>query len=398
MPRAERKASLRAAHSRTCPNVNQSALSSVGSGSKCSCKPRFYTFHRGPDGRAVKGERVLNRQVADRALRALQVKLDEGGADVRRPDARSVREWCATFVDEIGPGRGVKGSTLRAYASTITIVNDAFGDTAVRSVGPAELRRLVALVRAGGSGDATVSKHLRHFGAIMQAAEDEGLIARNPVPRFKKGLRLKITKGTEAFTDIELAKLWAAIEKRERQPVYLAICKAAVTTGARQGELIGADLDDLSLLEHKLEIRHHFDDVDGLTLPKDGEPRTVHLIPPAARILEEWLAVRGIEPGPLFPAPRGVRVNGGYLTRLIVNAMAAAGIPKEAANGRARKPFHAFRASYARLCLEQGRAGQWVQAELGHSTPELTIGTYGAWSEEAKAAEAQRVGVDAFPV
>jgi integrase len=176
------------------------------------------------------------------------------------------------------------------------------------------------------------------------------------------------------------------------------MCKAAVTTGARLGELIAADLEDLSLLDGKLEIRRHWDRVDGATLPKDSEPRTVYLIPPARAVLEAWLTVRGTEPGPLFPAPRGERVNGQYLTKLIGAAMDAAGILREAANGKRRKPFHAFRACFARLCREQGADAQWVQAMLGHSTVELTIGVYGKWADEAQAAAAARVPSEAFPV
>lgn len=398
MSYAERRASLRVAHSRGCPNVNLSALSSVERGSGCTCTPRYFTFHRSADGRSVKGERVLNRQVAERALRALQVKLDEGAVDLQRPDTRSFTEWADTFTAEVAPGRATKGSTRRAYDTTVKFATAAFGAVTMRSIGPAELRRLVALIRANGSGDATVSKHLRQLGAIFQAAEDEGLIPRNPVPKFKKGLRLRVPRGDEAFTDVELSQLWTALARRERQPVILALCKTAVTTGARQGELIAADVDDLSLLEGRLDIRRHFDPIDGLGLPKDNEPRTLYLIPPARRVLEAWLTIRGDEPGPLFPAPRGERLNGSYVTRLLRLAMSEAGIPSEAENGKRRKPFHAFRACYTRLCREQGRDLQWVQGQLGHSSADLTVNTYGRWSDDAIAAEAAKVPEDSFPV
>jgi hypothetical protein len=65
----------------------------------------------------------------------------------------------------------------------------------------------------------------------------------------------------------------------EAEPAYIAICKTAVTTGARQGELVGLNLDDLDLLNGTLKLERHYDCESGtLTLPKDGEARTVHLM------------------------------------------------------------------------------------------------------------------------
>ena len=76
--------------------------------------------------------------------------------------------------------------------------------------------------------------------------------------------------------------------------VYVAICKAAVTTGARAGELIAAEWGDLDLTNGKLRI----------------------------------------------------------LSRLLDKARTKAGIPDVGEHGRERNPFHAFRACFARLCRE----------------------------------------------
>ena len=73
-----RKASLRVAHQATCPSSSKTTLDTAPKGkirNGCQCKPgpSYYTFHRGTDGRPVKGARVRDRQVADQALRKLQV-------------------------------------------------------------------------------------------------------------------------------------------------------------------------------------------------------------------------------------------------------------------------------------------------------------------------------------
>ena len=63
---------------------------------------------------------------------------------------------------------------------------------------------------------------------------------------------------------MELAKLWAKMEALEYEDVYVTACKLAVTTGARQGELIAASWGDLNLGAKTLTIAHHWDLVDGL--------------------------------------------------------------------------------------------------------------------------------------
>jgi len=145
----------------------------------------------------------------------------------------------------------------------------------------------------------TVHERLRHLRAILNGAVEEGYVSHNPLGRkFIRDLRLRIPRGDEPYTDLELAKLWARMESSDRSaPVYVYLAKTAVVTGARLGELIALDWDDLDLTNRTLRIRRHWDRVDGMTLPKDGEPRTLNLIQPAVDVFEQWTALVGVQPG-----------------------------------------------------------------------------------------------------
>jgi integrase len=399
---ASRTASLRVAHQRACANASKTSLGSLDG---CTCKPSYYTLHRDGVGNVVKGSRVRNRQVADRALRKLLVELDEDrvGVGRGRKRASTFDAWAAEYLEIIGK-HGRKASTVAAYGPTVRYARPIFGALDLREVGNPELRRFVEAIKKNKGGDATVSKHLRHLGAIFSAAVDDELAEVNPVPKFKKSLRLRVVGGVESFTDLELARLWASMQAFGVEEVYVQISKAAVVTGMRQGELIGANLGDLDLMAGRLHVRHHYDRAAGvLTLPKDNEERVLHLIPPARALFEMWVAEHGDrdDEQPIFPAPRsGGRINGQYLTRVVEKAMTNAKppIPKTGENGRPRKPFHAFRSSFDRICREQGRNPEWVQAQLGHSDPRLTLVTYGRWSEDALKAEAERVEAEGFPI
>ncbi|HEY2374263.1 MAG TPA: tyrosine-type recombinase/integrase [Gaiellaceae bacterium] len=395
-----RRASLRVAHQASCPNATKSSIDSLKG---CKCRPSYYVFNRRPDGTVEKSARVKDRQVAERALRKVQVAIDEGRVGLSRPTHKTFGEWADEYLEIIGK-HGRKGSTVAAYTTTLeAYARPAFGTTPLRQVGNPELRKMVEAIREKGGSDATVAKHLRHVGAIFQGAVDDSLIAANPVPKFKKSLRLRISGGVEPFTDLELARLWASLDALKAEAVYVAFLKTAAVTGARVGELAALNLGDVDLLAGTVRIERHYDRDSGtFTLPKDGEARTLNLIRPARTLLEEWIKLHGDrdDTAPLFPAPRGDRINTQYLRKLVTDGMAKAKppIPKTGEGGRPRKPLHSLRATFDRICLERGLHPQWVQAQLGHSSAELTLQAYGQWTDAAKRAEADKLEAEGVPV
>lgn len=393
MPKT-RSATLRVAHQRGCPNFTRTSLDSLMG---CACKPAYFTFHRDQHGRPMKGMRVRDRQVADRALRKLQVEIDEGRAGVGRStrETRTFDQWKAEYLENLERDKGNKASTIRAYKGTLGYAQPALGGLGLDEIGLPELREVVRRIRQRSGSDATLHKHLRHLRAVLTAAVEEGYALSNPLTRkFIRDLRLTVPNRVESYTDVELAKLWPKMDALGYEPVYIAVAKAAVATGARLGELIALDWDDLNLSERELEIRWHYDSVDGKVTPKDGEPRTVYLIEDGGvevingvGLFERWTAHCGVRAGdsPIFPPPRreGGRLNGQYVSRLVDKARREAGIEAEGEGGRKRKPFHALRGSHTRICRENGYPDEFVQHNLGHSTPILTQRVYGQRSIEA---------------
>jgi integrase len=397
-----RTASLRVAHQGSCAESNKTSLDSLDG---CTCKPAYYTFHRRSDGTPAKGPRVHNRQVADRALRKLLVELDEDRAEVgpRRPrDRTTFDEWADDYLANLETDKRRKGSTIRAYEGTLSYARPILGGLELDEIGLPEIRLVLRAIRAGGArSDATVHKHLRHLRAILTAAVEEGKTTTNALTaKFVKDLDLARPNRVEAYTDVELAKLWAQMEALGYEPVYVYIVKAALATGARLGELIAADWNALSLSERTLAISHHYDPDDGLTTPKNGEERTIYLIEDpeleaidAVGLFERWTALSGMRPGdsPIFPAPRGGgRLNGHYVRTLVHKARRTAGLPEEGEGGRKRRPFHALRGSHSRITRERGYAPWLRQHNLGHANLDLTDNVYGQVSEVALRKAARR--------
>lgn len=393
-----RTASLRVAHQQNCVNANRSALDSLDG---CTCKPSYFVFRRDTTGAVRKGKRVRDRRVAERELRAVQVTLDEGRHEaLERQQSIPFPEWVdvyrAQLADRVRMG-DLAPATERLYAQTLAMAVDAIGHVDVRQIGAPQLRKFYGTLEK--LAPASRARHLRELGACLSAAVDDGYADANPMQAFRRKLRLKVPKrGTDPYTDEELPRLWEALrngdgaDTRTRPDrVYLAIFRAAVTTGARISELIAADWTDLDLSAPSLHLWRQWSGVDGFQKLKDREARTLDLTPAAVKVLGEWIAEVGVQTeGPIFTGPNGARLNADYCWRVLERARKTAGIPKLGQTGL-KRTVHALRDTYTRQMLEQGRHPQWVQAQLGHSGVDLTLNTYGQWSAEAMRAEASKV-------
>jgi integrase len=178
--------------------------------------------------------------------------------------------------------------------------------------------------------------------------------------------------------------------------VYAALCKAAVLTGLRFGELAALDWSDVDILRRELHVRQGYTSGIGVSSTKSGEPRTVDLTPQAAELFESWLTESGDE-GLVFEREDGGYIEPRYLTaHVLYPALERAGIPRIGERGR-KRDFHSFRHTFARIALEHGAEITWVQRLLGHSSITLTVDTYGGWARSAEKAQAERLGA-AFPV
>jgi integrase len=389
-----RTASLRVAHQGNCPNATKTALTSVGRGSGCKCEPSFYTFQRNRDGKPEKGSRIKSRQVADRALRKLQVEIDEGRVGQSRPKELTFNEWAdkyeAIIEGKIRAGH-LKPKTLRAYRETLALARLEFGGTWLREIGPSELRGFLGRIEK--QREASQLRHLRQLSACLTVAVDEGKghLETNPVPAFIKKQRLKAPKrGKAPFEDGELERMWKAYKAYE--PVYGHASRFSAESGLRLGELVALDWPNVDLTNGRVYVEYTWDEEAGPVKPKDGEARHVYLTKEARAVVEEWVVVVGAQDqGPVFPNPiGGGRLIARQVQRRLGNAMEDASVPKMHPGLRLPRSFHSFRYTTSVLMQRRGYHPRLIESNLGHSSLELTYGVYGGWTPDQLQAEATR--------
>ena len=141
-----RKASLRVAHSRSCPNATKTALSSIGKGKRLGCPPSYYVSSRDREGRPEKGARVKDRKTAERALAAAQREIDEGRVGIAKP---------GTSPSPSGPTSSSRSSTRGSRRASFTparraptrarstVAGTTFGSLHLCEIGNPELRRYI---------------------------------------------------------------------------------------------------------------------------------------------------------------------------------------------------------------------------------------------------------------
>jgi len=340
-------------------------------------------------GRLVRDAVGHNRKEAERNFRAIQVEIDQ--ASYVPPENVAFAEWADRWLD----GLRREETTRRTYRASLEYAKQVIGRKPLRKVTPSDVRAFLEHVeRVNRSrkpprevSPTTLAKHLRHLAACLQAAKSERLIAENPVRLLAPSARPKARKKRPSyFMNDELARLWPEFSQR---PTISYLCRVALATGMRFGELAALRWDDVNLLDEEIVVSRTYTPAFGEKATKSGEPRTVDLTPQAKRLLEEWYPQTRGE-GLVFEREIGGHLEGGRVLKLLYAAMDRAGIPRVGERG-GRRTFHSFRNTFARIALEGGAQLTWVQAQLGHSSITLTRDVYGAWSRRAEKLEAQRL-------
>jgi integrase len=181
--------------------------------------------------------------------------------------------------------------------------------------------------------------------------------------------------------DDEQVRLFLAEAKRTS--AYYALYLTALTTGMRQGELLGLRWKDVDLAAGVASVQQTLYRL-GKTLltkePKSARSRRPVALPPllvvTLREVQEIQATRRrdlgsayVDHGLIFCQPDGKPLHAHNVSqRDFRRVVKRAGVP--------RIRFHDLRHCHATLLLQQGVHPKVVQERLGHSTITMTLDTY----------------------
>jgi integrase len=234
----------------------------------------------------------------------------------------------------------------------------------------------------------TVRATFIHFSAILSAAVDDEVIAKNPCK--SRSVVPPVVPRTR-IVPWPVAHVRAVIAAHPDR--YSPLPALAAAAGLRQGEVFGLAVDDIDFLRRTIHVVRQVKYVRNQLIfapPKYGSGRDVPLSEALALVLAEH--VRQYPPeavelpwgDPLAPKVRRVKVpllftsrehkalNKNYINALVWKpALAEAGVAPLRSNG-----MHALRHFCASNWLEQGVSIRAVAEYLGHRDQGFTLRTY----------------------
>jgi integrase len=272
----------------------------------------------------------------------------------------------------------VRQSTLVRYEQLVRLhISPALGRIALKSLSAAHVQGFYRDRLDSGLSPATVQKiHAVLHKALDQAAS-WSLVPRNPTESVKAP-----RPAPEEIRPLNREQAKALLETARRER-FEALYVLAVTTGLRQGELLGLKWEDVDLENSLIRVRRTLIRNRGRLLL--GEPktkrsrRTVRLTEAAVQALKEYLA-RQIEQmerlgdlyedqGLIFATQRGTLVNP---TNLRKRSFA----PLLEKAGLLPIRSHDLRHTCATLLLSRNVNPKIVSEMLGLATIAITLDTY----------------------
>ena len=214
----------------------------------------------------------------------------------------------------------------------------------------------------------TLRKSLMILGQIMAYAVRHRYITYNPVrdaERPKDQGQVK-TKKIRVLMPAESKSLLDATTDKEYHTLFML----AIMSGARQGELLGLKWPDVDWENNQIHIQRTFNNQRWYDVKTATSNRRIDLGPAMMKDLKKWkLACLPNKLKLVFPNGAGGPINHSNMRcRHYEPAL------KRAELGKVR--FHDLRHTYASMLIEQGENIKYIQTQLGHPTPMVTLNEY----------------------
>ena len=342
------------------------------------------------DYRGKRKTRVIgtDRKIAEEVRRQVEAKLALGDIGIFGFDQRSIPTFGA-YADEWLRDYArleCKTSTADGYEGVLRqYLRPRFATKRLDEVKRDDIKMLINDLIAKELSRNTVRNALCVIRGMLNQAIEAGLIEANPAARlgrFTRTAKSADTKGV-ALTTAEVQQfLDAALDVC---PKYYPLFLTALRAGLRRGELVAIQWGDIQfgkdehdpnrfiLVRHNYVRREH-------TTTKSKKQRRVDLSRQLRRVLIEVRDARllsaylngknDISDELVFPSPEGTILDPDNLYhRYFLLVLAKAGIRKIR--------LHDLRHTFGSLLIQNGASIVYVKEQMGHSSIQVTVDTYG---------------------
>lgn len=260
-----------------------------------------------------------------------------------------------------------KKSTCADYRSYLANhIQPFFKNCKLHDVNIAMVEQFVRLKVDEKLSNSTINHFLAFIKAVFQKMFNNGKIQHNPLSRVEK-LRVN-NKKFEVLTPKEVDILLNTAKKH--YPDYYPLIFTALATGMRQGELFALQWDRLDWQNKKILIDLNYTKYN-LDTPKSNKSRVVDMTEGLMQVLQEWQGnCPASDKNLVFPNAAGNYHNPSNLTTRVFHPLI-----KKAGVKQIR--FHDLRHTFVSLHISQNSTPKFIQSQVGHSSINMTLDTYG---------------------
>ncbi len=345
-----------------------------------------HTFHL-PGGRPLRKAFYGRTKAEALAKRTKAVADYRDGRLVLDQEKLTLGEHLTRWLEESVRGN-VRPRTLDNYRLQVERhISPALGSVKLKDLSPAHVQRLIRDKLDSGLSPASV----RYVHAVLRRALRQavrwGLAPRNAAEAVD--LPKLVRKEARALSPEEARRFLAACSGERLEALYVL----GVTSGLRQGELLGLKWEDVDLDRGTLLVRRQIQRMrDGsglafLPLKNPESRREVALGPMAVSALRKHRARQAEEKlmlGSLYD-DRGLIFTTGHGTPLeATNVVDRSFKPLLRAAGLPDIRFHDLRHTCATLMLSMGLSPKVAQERLGHADVSVTMGIYSHVTPETR--------------
>jgi integrase len=327
---------------------------------------RYKARYRGPDGRE-RGKTFQRKADAVRFLSAIETDKARGQWFDPKLSRISLAEWADGWL---ATAVHLKPKTRAGYQSLLrSHVLPGFGQVPLGRIEPIHVRQWVAALNEQGLSPSRTRQAYQLLYAMLKAAVESGYLPRTPctgvsLPRVLRREMLFLSAS-------KVATLAEAVT-----PPHDVLVYTLAYGGLRWGEGAALRRSRCHLIRSRLEVGESLAEVGGSLFfgPTKTYQRRAVVIP---GFLREMLAVhlaRNVARDPdslvFTNAEGGPLRNSNFRSRVWRPALAAAGLPEDLR-------IHDLRHTCAALLIAQGAHPKAIQAQLGHSSIQVTLDRYG---------------------
>jgi len=306
--------------------------------------------------------------------------------DDTRTVTRFLDEWIEHKEGRCAP------RTYHSYHDTVkNHLKPRIGKTVLTKLTQRDLNAMYRAMRTDGKGLATIRYCRRVLSIALNDAMRWDYVSRN-VAKLSEAYDVPETP-MRVLTQGEAETFFAANADNRDLPLYLL----AITTGLRQGELLGLRWDDVDIDARQIMVSHQLQRIGGnlvLTAPKSAKSRAVvYLGEIAVGALRRQGTIQKIarlaagsewtDSGFVFTTATGNPMDASNVVTRFHDSLTRAGLPS--------MRFHSLRHSCAMFLRSQGADLHAVKEALRHSQISVTSNFYGDLATEARRETAARM-------